>query len=145
MLTFIAPPNYEAPADDDTDNEYVVIVQAPMAPRRYAERHRHRHRRKRRAAVPQHREWQTERGENTQAGENIGAPIAATDPERDQLTYTMTGDDPASFDIDQSSGQLRTKAALNHETKDGYYFTVLVSDAWMPTAILTRLRMPPSL
>ena len=40
----------------------------------------------------------------------------------------MTGDDAASFDIDQSSGQLRTKAALDYETKDGYYFTVLVSD-----------------
>ena len=39
--------------------------------------------------------------ENTAAGENIGAPVAATDADAgDTLTYTLGGTDMASFAID---------------------------------------------
>ena len=54
--------------------------------------------------------------ENTGAGMNIGTPVAATDPENDNLTYSLDAVDAASFNIDASSGQLRTKAALDYET-----------------------------
>ena len=67
--------------------------------------------------------------ENTPAGRNIGAPVAATDPDNDTLTYSLGGDDAASFDIDTSSGQLRTKAALDHEAKPEYSVTVIATDA----------------
>ena len=67
--------------------------------------------------------------ENTGAGENIGAPIEATDPEGDTLTYTLGGTDAASFDIVSSSGQLQTKAPLNHEDKDSYTVTVTATDS----------------
>ena len=67
--------------------------------------------------------------ENTPAGVHIGAPVAATDPDNDTLTYSLGGDDAASFDIDTSSGQLRTKAALDHEAKPEYSVTVIATDA----------------
>ena len=47
--------------------------------------------------------------ENTMAGQNINVaidtdntPVSAVDPEGDTLTYTLTGADAASFDIDYS-------------------------------------------
>ena len=66
--------------------------------------------------------------ENTAAGENIGAAVAATDPEGDTLTYTLGGDDAASFDIDAATGQLMTKAALDFETKASYSVEVTADD-----------------
>ena len=51
--------------------------------------------------------------ENSPPGVNIGAPISATDADGDVLTYTLgDNDDEASFDIDESTGQLITKAGL---------------------------------
>ena len=46
------------------------------------------------------------------------------------LTYgLLPGADAASFDIESTTdGQLKTKAALDHETKDTYMVTVTVSD-----------------
>ena len=66
--------------------------------------------------------------ENTGVGEDIGAPVAATDPESNAPTYTLGGTDAASFDIVDTSGQLRTKAPLDHETKDSYTVTVTATD-----------------
>ena len=66
--------------------------------------------------------------ENTVANTNIGAPVRATDADNDNLTYTLEGTDPGSFAIDESSGQLKTKSALDHEDKDSYTVTVKASD-----------------
>ena len=73
--------------------------------------------------------------ENTAAGENIGAPVAATDADTgDTLTYTLGGADMASFDIEDTTGQLMTKAALDYEapadadTDNTYEVTVTASD-----------------
>ena len=66
--------------------------------------------------------------ENTAAGENIGGPVAATDAENDALTYTLGGSDGGSFDIEESSGQLKTKAALDFETQAGYTVAVTATD-----------------
>ena len=67
--------------------------------------------------------------ENTASGQNIGAPVTATDTDTgDTLTYTLGGMDAADFGIVRSSGQLQTSAALNFETKDRYAVTVSVSD-----------------
>ena len=68
--------------------------------------------------------------ENTAAGEDIGAPVMATDTDAgDTLTYTVGGADMASFDIDPATGQLMTKAALDFETKASYTVTVTASDS----------------
>ena len=67
--------------------------------------------------------------ENTTAGENIGAPVMATDTDAgDTLTYTLGGADMASFDIDPATGQLMAKAALDFETKDSYTVEVMAED-----------------
>ena len=66
--------------------------------------------------------------ENTPAAQNIGSAVAATDPEEDTLTYTLGGDDAASFAIDGSTGQLKTLDPLDYENKSSYSVTVSVSD-----------------
>ena len=66
--------------------------------------------------------------ENTPARENIGVAVSAEDGDSDRLTYTLSGTDAAAFDIVRSSGQLRTKAALDHETNGSYTVTVTATD-----------------
>ena len=75
--------------------------------------------------------------ENTVEGQDIGAPLEAVDPDRgDTLTYTLEGEDAASFDIDATTGQLRTKAALDYEAKTSYTFTVTATDPDGETATI---------
>ena len=68
--------------------------------------------------------------ENTPPGVNIGNPVSASDDDDDgednndiefgdTLTYSLSGTDAASFDIDASTGQLITKAPLDFETPLG--------------------------
>ena len=66
--------------------------------------------------------------ENTTSGTNIGSPVSATDANDDLLTYILSGTDVSKFSIDSTTGQLRTKAALDYETKSSYTVTVNVSD-----------------
>ena len=128
--------NYEDPGDADTDNEYLVTVKASDGT----------------ASdtidvtinVTDVNEDPTFNdgasttrsvAENTGAGQNIGAPVAATDPDNENnpntqtLTYTLGRADATSFDMETSSGQLQTKAALDHDTKATYTVTVAVSDS----------------
>ena len=59
--------------------------------------------------------------ENTAPGTNIGAAFTATDPDSgDTLTYSLRRGDRNSFSIDPNTGQLRTRAALDYETKNAY-------------------------
>ena len=66
--------------------------------------------------------------ENTASGQNVGAAVAASDPEGDALTYELSGRDASSFDIDASTGQILAKADLNYESKSGYSVRVTVRD-----------------
>ena len=66
--------------------------------------------------------------ENTPAGANIGDPVAATDFNRDTLTYNLRGLGSDLFDVDASSGQLLTKTALDYETEASYTVFVWVQD-----------------
>ena len=66
--------------------------------------------------------------ENIPAGRDIGAPIAATDADSDRRTYSISGTDAESFDFVASNGQLRTKDALDRESRDSYSFTMSVHD-----------------
>ena len=67
--------------------------------------------------------------ENTAANTNIGNAVAATDDDNDTLTYDLTGADASSFDFDTSTGQIKTKDALDHETKESYSVSVTVRDS----------------
>ena len=72
--------------------------------------------------------------ENTDAGINIGAAVSADDLDTgDTLTYSLKAhtddaDDFQAFDIVSTSGQLKTKNALDYETQFTYKVTVQVSD-----------------
>ena len=66
--------------------------------------------------------------ENSEAAADIGLPVTATDPNGDNLTYTLVGTDAASFDIGRSDGQLKTKAKLDYEIKNTYMVTVTATD-----------------
>ena len=75
--------------------------------------------------------------ENTAAGENVGAPVAATDNNDNTLTYALDGTDAANFDIDPLTGQLMTKEALDYETKDSYEVTVTATDPEGASGMIT--------
>ena len=67
--------------------------------------------------------------EDAPAGVDIGRPVAAVDPNpTDTLTYSISGDDAASFEIDPSTGQIRTKAPLDDGAKAVHTVTVSVHD-----------------
>ena len=73
--------------------------------------------------------------ENSGAGVNVvGGAITATDRNSgDTLTYSLTGTDAGSFEIDLS-GQLKTKAGVTHNfnfeaAKKSYSVTINVSDS----------------
>lgn len=66
--------------------------------------------------------------ENTRPGANIGDPVAANDPDRDDLTYSLSGADSSSFAIDESSGQIKTKDPLDHERRPVMRLTVTAVD-----------------
>ena len=68
--------------------------------------------------------------ENTPPGHDIGTPVAAGDPDGDPLVHTLSGPDAASFDIEPSSGQLKTKDGVtyDYEVKSSYSVTVEATD-----------------
>ena len=70
--------------------------------------------------------------ENTAAGVDIGDPVTATDADAgDTLIYTLRGTDAESFDIVETTGQIRTKAGVSYdfEARPSYTVTVRVSDS----------------
>ena len=75
--------------------------------------------------------------ENTSAGENIGAPVAATDADSDTMTYSLSGRDAASFAIVAASGQLQTKSALDYERKNSYTVRVRATDTANASSTVT--------
>ena len=64
--------------------------------------------------------------ENERAGANVGAPVVATDADR--LSYFLSGTDAAAFEINSSSGQLRTRAVLDFEAQSTYRLEVTATD-----------------
>ena len=66
--------------------------------------------------------------QSAEAGTAVGRPVAASDPDGNTLSYTLGGTDAESFDIDAATGQLKTKAALDIETKSSYSVIVSATD-----------------
>ena len=64
--------------------------------------------------------------ENLRAGSNVGAPVTATDGNNDRLTYSIAASD--EFEIVASTGQLRTRAKLDHEGREQHFITVTATD-----------------
>ena len=85
-------------------------------------------RQNRRPLFPSSEDGQRTVPENTPAGRNVGDPVAAVDPERDRLTYSLSGQDAAAFTIATRTGQIRTREDLDFETQSIYSVTVGVHD-----------------
>ena len=70
--------------------------------------------------------------ENSAAGTNVGAAVAASDPYPNNVTpeYTLSGTDAGKFNIGSTTGQLTVKTGNvpNYEAKTSYSVTVSVSD-----------------
>ena len=67
-----------------------------------------------------------------QTASDIGQPVAATDDDAgDTLTYWLSGNESDKFDIDSTTGQLRTRVgeSYDYEAKDRYNFRVRVMDS----------------
>ena len=72
--------------------------------------------------------------ENATSGTSIGAPIAASDPDGDTITYWLSGEDTASFDIGTTTGQITVgqDTTLDYESKNTYSVTVNIHDGKGP-------------
>ena len=80
--------------------------------------------------------------EDAPAGTYIGTPITATDTNKETtLVYTLGGIDAASFDIDEQTGQLKTKVVLDYETKPTYTITITVTDGTFTDTITVTINI----
>jgi hypothetical protein len=134
VLTFRTTPNYEAPVDADGNNAYQVTVKATSGEysATLAVTVRVTDVDEGTNAAPEFDGATTTRtvAENTAAGQAIGAPVTATDPDNDRITYRISGTDAASFRINGSSGQLMTSAALDYEgARRSFTVVVTATDA----------------
>ena len=59
---------------------------------------------------------------------NVGMPVVADDPNGDNLTYTLSGNDAGSFDIDPVTGQISANMKLDKEDKSSHMVTVTATD-----------------
>ena len=69
--------------------------------------------------------------ENSPAGTDAGKPVAANDTVDDVLTYSLSGVDAGSFEIDSATGQITvgSRTILDEETKSSYSVIVTVTEA----------------
>ena len=60
----------------------------------------------------------------------VGAPVTATDPEGDDLSYSLSGTDADNFEIDRDTGQISvaTDKTLNNAGQAVYRLTASVTD-----------------
>ena len=130
-MSFSSGPNHEIPTDSDTNNVYLITVKATDDNNQsdtldvtviVTDENQ----------KPEFPGATTSRdvSENLASGQNVGALVSATDPERDLLTYSLSGTHATLFDIVTSSGQILTKSDLDYEgTRNTYSVTVSVTDS----------------
>ena len=71
--------------------------------------------------------------ENTRAGQNVGR-VFADDADNDRLTYRLSGADAGLFEIDPSTGQIRTKAGVTYN-----YEAITDADTCLPLTDTLRI------
>ena len=60
---------------------------------------------------------------------NVGDPVAATDADTDDtLTYSLGGRNAAKFDIDSSTGQIKTRVGQNYDYEGGALSVTVTAD-----------------
>ena len=66
--------------------------------------------------------------ENSAPGTAVGAPVTASDPNGDALTYSLEGANAELFAIVPATGQIEVSAALDYELKTSHALVVRASD-----------------
>ena len=82
--------------------------------------------------VPRDRRYDRYIAELSPSGAAVGAPVTATDPDHDQLTYSLSGADAASFNVSNASGSLgqitlAEGVSLNYESNQNAYWVKLTA------------------
>ena len=79
--------------------------------------------------------------ENSPADTLVGRPVTATDPEGNELAYSLHGDDATYFNIDSSTGQITVTSgvSLDHEAEANYSVTVTVTDGTATATIAVNI------
>ena len=80
--------------------------------------------------------------EDAKSGSNIGEPVSATDMDAGEtLEYSLSDTDGKTFAIDSVTGQLRTKAKLDYETKLVHTVKVVASDGTRVGSIIVTIQV----
>ena len=66
---------------------------------------------------------------------------ATDDDSGDTLSYSLAGTDAASFAVVESSGQLKTKAPLDYETKSSYSVEMRADDGFVVASIAVTINV----
>ena len=138
-ISFVAPPDYEAPTDANNDNGYQVTLEVSDGNGNSASQELT-------ISVTGVNEVPTINStgsasiaENTSTTTTIYT-ASATDPENDNLTYALSGTDANYFNIGSSSGALSFvnnpdyEAPTDADTNNAYQITLEVSDSNANTA-----------
>jgi VCBS repeat-containing protein len=151
VLTFNSAPNFEAPADADTNNTYIVEVTANDGTNNTPQTIT--------VTVTDVNEGPSITSANTASvAENTTAvtTVTTTDPETDTITYSITGGaDAALFSIDSNTGALTFNAGPNFEAPadanadNAYVVEVSATDGTTPatqtiTVTVTNVNEAPS-
>ena len=75
-------------------------------------------------------------GVNARAGDAVGDPVAATHPNDDDVTYSLSGADAALFTVDEETGQLRLAQGATLEVGQTYTVNLTATDSSGTGAII---------
>lgn len=125
VLTFINLPDYENPSDDGADNIYNLTITATDSLDNEASQ----------ALVITVNNlndnapvFDSNATASVNEDQTAAITLSASDTDNDTLTYSISGTDSASLDVNSSTGVVTFKTAPDFETKSTYTFTATVSD-----------------
>ena len=75
-------------------------------------------------------------GVNARAGDAVGDPVAATHPNDDDVTYSLSGADAALFTVDAETGQVRLAQGATLEVGQTYTVNLTATDSTGTGAII---------
>ena len=80
--------------------------------------------------------------EEEEVGVNVGRPLTAMDMDAGEtLEYSLSDTDGETFEVDSNTGQLRTKAKLDYESKPVYTVKVVASDGTRVGSIIVTIQV----
>ena len=74
--------------------------------------------------------------ENAQPGDAVGGPVAATHPNDDDVTYSLSGANASLFTVDEETGQIRLGQAVSLEPGQTYTVNLTATDSTGTGAII---------